>query len=339
MMCISLTACSSDDDGPTEEQTEEQLQGMIQLQNLKMNLCQLDANGEPVKVIFGTPYSTSDPSLRAYYTKNSTTAKSRFKLLFNNSTPCSADGNTYTLANKQGTATFTEGDGEKGLLATADFKVPGLKGYVSKIYFIDANMKGTNADADNSQLKPGTLVAYDDGWDKYSFITLGQWESPYGQETVLLAPYIIRYTKPTPWFELALSNITAYDTNNPILEIIGNYTDAEYTTFCQQLLRLLSHDDWGNGDGYTTKDDFVTHTYTKWDGKSFFIQATYFSSCKWLEYVEKREYLLIGPDNDSKNRMKRYTIENNQLPEEFKKALPIATVIGEAGQNELTILE
>lgn len=337
MMCVSMAACSNDDGLSEEEQSQEELQGMIELLNLKKNLCSVNGKGEPVEAIFGKPYNASTPSERVYYTKSVSTAKSRFKLLFAGSTPCSADGNTYTLSNKQGSATFAEGNGKNGLLATATFNVPGLKGLVTKIYFIDVNEQGTNAGIDNGQLKPGTLLYFNDSWDVFHMITLGQWESPYGKETLLLAPYIIRYTKPTPWSELTASNVSAFSENKPIVEIMENYTEAEYKTFCQQLLRLLSTDGWGNGDGYTTHDDFVTHTYTEWDNKSFFIQVSYESAYisngigMRAQYVEKWEYLLIDPDNYA-NRTQLYTIENNQLPEALKQAIPLACLIGELSQ-------
>ena len=160
MMCVSMAACSSDDGPSEEEQQQAELQGVIELLNLKKNLCRLDEKGEPVEASFGAPYNASTPSERVYYTKNASAAKSRFKLLFASTTSCSSDGNTYTLANNQGTATFDEGNGKNGLLATATFNVPGLKGKVTKIYFIDVNDKGTNAGTDNVQLTPGTLVYF-----------------------------------------------------------------------------------------------------------------------------------------------------------------------------------
>ena len=330
MMCVSMAACSSDDGPSEEEQQQAELQGVIELLNLKKNLCRLDEKGEPVEASFGAPYNASTPSERVYYTKNASAAKSRFKLLFASTTSCSSDGNTYTLANNQGTATFAEGNGKNGLLATATFNVPGLKGKVTKIYFIDVNDKGTNAGTDNVQLTPGTLVYFKEKWDEANMITLGQWESPSGNETLLLAPYIIRYTKPTPWWALTESNISYYSEGKPIVKIVENYTEAEYKTFCQELLHLLSTDGWGNGDGYIISDDFVTHTYTAWDHKSFFIQACdewgYYGN-----YVDKWEYLLFNPDNYA-NRTKLYTIENNQLPDAFKQAIPLACVIGEQSQ-------
>ncbi|MGN0257748.1 MAG: hypothetical protein ACI4CA_05190, partial [Bacteroides sp.] len=67
----------------------------------------------------------------------------------------------YRNTSGWGSATFAEGNGKNGLLATATFNVPGLKGLVTKIYFIDVNEKGDNG-FDKNSLTPGTLVYYQD---------------------------------------------------------------------------------------------------------------------------------------------------------------------------------
>ena len=92
VMCMGLAACSSNDDPSEEEQTQEELDGMVELLHLKQNLCRLNEKGEPVEAYFGKPYNASNPSERVYYTRSVSSAKSRFKLLLASSTPCSADG-------------------------------------------------------------------------------------------------------------------------------------------------------------------------------------------------------------------------------------------------------
>lgn len=337
MACVSMVACSND--GPSEEdRRQEELQGLIELLHLKRNLCLVDEKGEPVKVIFGKPYNASTPSERVYYTKSASTAKSRFKLLFADSTSCSADGNTYTLSDKQGVVTFSEESGKNGLLATATFDVPGLKGLVTKIYFLDVNEQGTNAEVDYSRLTPGTLLHYGDPWDEAFFITVGSWNDRAGESyPMMLAPYIIRYTKATPWEQLAQSNAYSFAPAKPLVDMIGNYTEEEYITFCNQIVRLLSTEKWINWDGYETTSDFVMHEYSQWDGKSFFLQASfeggYVSGAdgrRW-NYITKYEYLLISPDR-FEERTQLYTIEDNQLPEAFKVAIPVAYLLGELQQ-------
>lgn len=333
VMCMGLAACSSNDD-PNEEEglTQEELDGMVELLNLKLNLCRLNEKGEPVEASFGKPYNASNPSERVYYTRSVSSAKSRFKLLFASSTPCSADGNTYTLHNKQGSATFAEGNGQNGLLATATFNVPGLKGLVTKIYFIDVNQKGVNS-LDNNSLTPGTLVYYEDKWDPAYMITLGRWSNRSGESDILLmTPYIIRYTKPTSWRELTVSNI---EDSTALIDVVEKYSEKEYADFCNNLLLLLSTEEWMNCDGYETTSDFVTHTYTQWDGKSFFVQAS--ETWKFGQLGPQNKYLLFSPNNYA-DRTKLYTMENNQLPDALKKAIPVASLIDEAQQFDLKYL-
>lgn len=90
-----------------------------------------------------------------------------------------------------------------------------------------------------------------------------------------------------------------------------------------------------NWDGYETTSDFVTHTYTQWDGKSFFVQAS--ESWNTDSFDPLNEYLLFSPDNYA-DRTKLYTMEKNQLPDALKKAIPVASLIGEAQQFELKYL-
>ena len=332
VMCMGLAACSSNDDPSEEEQTQEELDGMVELLHLKQNLCRLNEKGEPVEAYFGKPYNASNPSERVYYTRSISSAKSRFMLLFASSTPCSADGNTYPLHNKQGSATFAEGNGKNGLLATATFNVPGLKGLVTKIYFIDVNEKGDNG-FDTNSLTPGTLVYYQDKWDPAYMITLGRWSDRSGESDILLmAPYIIRYTKPTSWRELTVSNI---EDSTGLIDVVEKYSEKEYADFCNNLLLLLSTEKWMNGDGYETTSDFVTHTYTQWDGKSFFVQAS--ETWNIDQLGPQNKYLLFSPNNYA-DRTKLYTMKNNQLPDALKKAIPVASLIGEAQQFELKYL-
>ena len=105
LLCFALPSCSDDDDENKEAIQEEQ-KGMVELLNLQMNLCLVNINGEPTKATFGYPVSQTNTAERIYYTKDQDSAKKRFQSLFHSDTQCSADGNTYTLANKQGTATL-----------------------------------------------------------------------------------------------------------------------------------------------------------------------------------------------------------------------------------------
>ena len=161
MICIALPSCSDDDDDEAKkkEAIKEEQRGDLELLNLKMNLCLVNLKGEPTEATFGLPVSESNTAERIYYTKDLNSAKKRYQSLFHSKTECSEDGNTYTLANEQGTATFTESNGDKGELAVATFDVPGLKGLVKKVHFIDYNQRGANASWDwFDYLDPGEIV-------------------------------------------------------------------------------------------------------------------------------------------------------------------------------------
>ena len=147
---------------------------MVELLNLQTNLCLVNLQGEPTKATFGYPVSQTNTAERIYYTKDLDSAKKRYRSLFHSDTHCSEDGCTYTLANKQGTATFTESDGNKGELAVATFDVPGLKGLVKKVHFIDYTQRGTNSDdEDFDELYPGCFVRVSANGTKWNAIALG----------------------------------------------------------------------------------------------------------------------------------------------------------------------
>ena len=161
LLCITLPSCSDDDENNDAQTEQEAQRGMLELLNLKMNLCLVNLKGEPTKATFGVAMSEANKTERIYYTKDLESAKKRFQLLFHSDTKCSADGCTYTLANKQGTATFAAGSGNKGELAVATFDVPGLKGLVTKVHFIDNTQRGENSSGfDFSKLVPGKIVRY-----------------------------------------------------------------------------------------------------------------------------------------------------------------------------------
>ena len=189
LLCFALPSCSDDDDESKEAIQEEQ-KGMVELLNLQMNLCLVNINGEPTKATFGYPVSQTNTAERIYYTKDQDSAKKRFQSLFHSDTQCSADGNTYTLANKQGTASFAVGSGNKGELAVATFDVPGLKGLVKTVHFIDYTQRGENSYDDSfDDLYPGCFVRVNANDTKWNGIALGPLK---GSEDiwVLLTPSI-----------------------------------------------------------------------------------------------------------------------------------------------------
>ena len=173
VLCFSLPSCSDDDD--ENKQTEQEAQrGMLELLNLKMNLCLVNLKGEPTEATFGIAMSETKKDKRIYYTKDLQSAKKRYQSLFHSDTRCSEDGCTYTLANKQGTATFTEVDGNKGELAIATFDVPGLKGLVKTVHFIDYTQRGENSYDDSfDDLYPGCFVRVSANDTKWNGIALG----------------------------------------------------------------------------------------------------------------------------------------------------------------------
>ncbi|MGN0309367.1 MAG: hypothetical protein ACI4C3_02085 [Bacteroides sp.] len=175
VICIALPSCSDDDDeNEKKEAVLEEQKGMVELLNLQTNLCVMNLQGEPTEATFGYPVSQANTAERIYYTKDLDSAKKRYQMLFHSDTRCSEDGNTYTLANKQGTATFAEADGNKGELAVATFDVPGLKGLVKKVHFIDHTQRGQNSDdEDFDELYPGCFVRVSANGTKWNAIALG----------------------------------------------------------------------------------------------------------------------------------------------------------------------
>ena len=74
VLCFSLPSCSNDDD--ENKQTEQEAQrGMLELLNLKMNLCLVNLKGEPTEATFGIAMSETKKDKRIYYTKDLQSAK------------------------------------------------------------------------------------------------------------------------------------------------------------------------------------------------------------------------------------------------------------------------
>ena len=307
-LCVALPSCSNDDEN-NEEQSETELQGMMELLNLKMNLCMTDVDGNPVEAAFGEAYSEANPSERVYYTKDVTTARKRFKSLFNSTTQCSADGNTYTLADKQGTASFAEADGNKGLLGTATFDVPGLKGLVTKIYFIDYTQKGENANKQGfDNLTPGCIAQ---AVGNYALLAVAPMKDPDDDIDIYLMfkPYVSANGIGNPAFPLM------HSCEISIAEAFEKLTEEEYSQLYIGLMKYLSNKKYTNPDQYPLLDGRVidSYEYQHWDRKSFYLYA---------EDWSMPSFLLLNPDNYA-NRAKKYKMKDNVLPEELSHALPL----------------
>ncbi|MDY2642001.1 MAG: hypothetical protein SOW01_06440 [Mediterranea sp.] len=345
MICIALPSCSDEDD--EEELSETALQGALDLFNLKLNLCSLDANGEPKEAIFGQPSNEANPAERVYYTKDIATAKKRFQSLFHSSTQCSSDGNTFTLADNQGKATFTIGDGNKGLLGTATFDVPGLKGKVTKIYFIDHTQRGNNGLPNFGVLdnvKFANVLSTDSWLGRYSIalfpFTRNEGEDEEDEEiwTYWLActPYI---ESPKTYFIPADCN-THYGIQ--LLPLLEKLTEEEYTKLYHTIYNFLSNDDYTPDITNLLYGSTVRIYYKSWDQKSFYMLA---KTTGEIDRVRKRlyatyHYVLITPDNYA-DRTKLYAYNQGEpLPSELTNALPIATKYHELSYyNTVEIVE
>ena len=312
-LCIALPSCSSDDDND-EPQSEAEVQGMVELFNLKLNLCLLDEDGEPIEAVFGEAYRESTPSERAYYTKNTATAKRRFQSLFNSTTQCSSDGNTYTLANNLGTATFAVGDGNKGLLGTATFNVPGLKGKVTKIYFIDFTQRGENSDMNLerfNKIKRGTIIR-GGGPLPYS-IAFTPYEEDDENYWIACAPRIEGYDDYYPSLPTSFERTYGYTMD----EYFKQFTEEEYIKFYNALMTFLNSDRYTEGTDKQFND--YGDLYWHWDKKSLYICARFDIMHSTYSFV------LLTPDNYA-NRTKLYTVqEGDPLPAELSKAYPVGT--------------
>lgn len=280
LLCFALPSCSDDDDeNEKKEAVLEEQRGMVELLNLQMNLCVVNLKGEPTEASFGYPVSQINTAERIYYTKDLATAKRRYQLLFHSDTKCSTDGCTYTLANKQGTATFAEASGNKGELAVATFDVPGLKGLVTKIHFIDYTQRGQNSSGDAfNKLTPGNIVAIklDENTNRYG-IALGPLKDS-NDTWVLFTPSIqkeMQDYKLTGFIDQTMIDDNLAKIN--LMDYFKSYSKEEFDKFCKNIREFLFWTECaGNG---MANLDFVEDVYCEywqwggWSGRSYFFQV------------------------------------------------------------------
>ena len=280
MICIALPSCSDDDDeNEKKEALLEEQKGMVELLNLQMNLCVMNLKGEPTEATFGIPVSQTNTAERIYYTKNLDSAKKRYQLLFHSDTQCSEDGNTYTLANKLGTATFAEASGNKGELAVATFDVPGLKGLVTKIHFIDYTQRGQNSyDGNFDELYPGCIVRVRVNNTERCAIGMGPLKGS-DDTWVLFTPSLPRDLKNyrlTGFIDQTMIQDNAAKVN--LMDYIQSYSKEEFERFWESVWcyffksDLVFTDVQDNWD-FVKKDYCDYWQWESWDNKSFFFQV------------------------------------------------------------------
>ncbi len=279
MICIALPSCSDDDDeNEKKEAVLEEQRGMVELLNLQMNLCVMNLKGEPTEASFGYPVSQTNTAERIYYTKDLATAKRRYQMLFNSDTQCSEDGCTYTLANKQGTAIFAESDGNKGELAIATFDIPGLKGLVTKIHFIDYTQRGQNSSGDKfSQLVPGNIVQVSVNDTERYGIAMGPLKGS-DDTWVIFTPSIqkeMQDYKLTGFIDQTMIDDNLAKIN--LLDYFKSYSKEEFDKFCDSIWEFLFWTECaGNGKENL---DFVEDIYCEywqwggWSRHSYFFQV------------------------------------------------------------------
>ena len=351
LLCITLPSCSDDDENNNEQTEQEAQRGMLELLNLKMNLCLVNLKGEPTEATFGIAMSETKKDKRIYYTKDLQSAKKRYQSLFHSDTRCSEDGCTYTLANKQGTATFAEADGNKGELAVANFDVPGLKGLVTEIHFIDYNQQGENSSgSDFSKLKPGNIVHYYEndliGKPRYA-IAIGPLEESdkyYVVCTPSLQDNLDEY-RPTGYIDQSMDQ-------GPIqlIDYMNKFNRVEFSRFYSNLRSFLF--DGPYTDSNMPSDYFVEFLFpeyfgSEWDWNSFYLQVKSDelvddgSQNGVSKQVTNRYHLLLYDgceDDDTRksllNLSTTVTIHNGnvtttetELPEEYSSALPVWVTI------------
>lgn len=364
LLCIALPSCSDDDDNAAQTEEEEQ-KGVLQLLNLQMNLCLVNLQGEPTEATFGVPVSETNTAERIYYTKDLATAKKRYQLLFHSDTKCSADGNTYTLANKLGTATFTEASGNKGELAVATFDVPGLKGLVKKVHFIDYTQRGENTTEDEfSKLNPGCLVLY---WENNLYANprnavalapLKGKEDTY----VVITPYTqqnLDYYRPTGFTDKTMveDDVEPFD----LTDYLKSLSNKEYYKFSQRLIRFLfervneySDDTDNHNFAYWVYPEVWGH---EWDMQSYYFQvkSETVETNTYNDYSVFHRYHMLLHEYDTflESPIQLWdlsttviaenggvsTIETD-LPEEFEYALPLWITVATVNKyNYLTIYD
>ncbi|MGN0310688.1 MAG: hypothetical protein ACI4C3_08930 [Bacteroides sp.] len=350
MLCISLPSCSDDDEKDNNESTKEVQQGVLDLLNLKMNLCLVNLQGEPTKATFGVAMSEANSAERIYYTKDLESAKKRYQLLFHKETKCSSDGNTYTLANKQGTATFATGSGNNGELAIATFDVPGLKGLVTKVHFIDYTQRGENTSEEEfNKLAKGDIVEVSVNNTKRYGIAMGPLKGS-NDTWVLFAPDIQKDRanyRPTGYTDQCMNLDDAM--NIKLQDYIQSCTATEYLNLFYSIYNFLFHpDDFTDSDGNLAfLDQCYRETGWLWKYEAFYFQVndylwdyekeTSYGDSWYVKQVFNRYHLRLAYGNyDARANLWNlpttvYTNENGttttetQLPGLLDWALPLWT--------------
>ena len=299
MICIALPSCSDDDDDEAKkkEAIKEEQRGDLELLNLKMNLCLVNLKGEPTEATFGLPVSESNTAERIYYTKDLNSAKKRYQSLFHSKTECSEDGNTYTLANEQGTATFTESNGDKGELAVATFDVPGLKGLVKKVHFIDYNQRGANASWDwFDYLDPGEIVRARVNGTEWCGVALGPLKGS-DDTWVLFTPSIqkdLENYRPTGFTDKTM--IQDNSEGISVMDYIESYDEEEFELFCENVYYFLFVQKLGCSDVEANKQ-FLERGYIDYWRWGHWNKYTFFFQVK--EEEETDNYIDSGNNTES----------------------------------------
>ncbi|MGN0309368.1 MAG: hypothetical protein ACI4C3_02090 [Bacteroides sp.] len=322
LLCFSLPSCSDDDDEKNEKEAiQEEQKGMVELLNLQMNLCLVNLQGEPTEATFGRPLSEANTTERIYYTKDLDSAKKRYQLLFHSDTKCSEDGNTYTLANKLGTATFAAANGNKGELAVATFDVPGLKGLVTKVHFIDYTQRGENASGDVfDELSPSKIICVGSNDTKWYGITLGPLKGS-DDTWAVFTPTLqkdLEHFRPTGFIDNSMMQDDKQGVN--IMDYMQSYSLDKYQEFQVSVWCLLfkTGEEYSNAQAnQDIADKYYPLVWTHfWPGAKFYFQvkketATYERSydltnvLNWsTKIVYDRYHMLLGQQEyDSRNTL------------------------------------
>ncbi|MGN0257892.1 MAG: hypothetical protein ACI4CA_05940 [Bacteroides sp.] len=367
LLCIALPSCSDDDDeNEKKEAVLEEQKGMVELLNLQMNLCLMNLEGEPTEATFGLPLSQANTAERIYYTKDLNSAKKRYQLLFHSDTKCSEDGNTYTLANKQGTATFAEASGNKGELAVATFDVPGLKGLVKKVHFIDYTQRGENIasweEFENITLGDIVGVKMNDNTYRYG-IALGKLKDS-DDTWVLFTPSFSK-----DLYEYGLTGFidqTMIDDELAkinIMDYFQSYTEGEFQTICSSVWNFFFDGTMecadANESWHFVKEIYCTYwEWESWNNTGYFFQVqnetvdyeSYFNIMDFQNYYSKTIYnryhmLLDTKKYESRTKLwnlPRTTVYNangttttqEDIPDEFALSLALWTTISTVTKGE-----
>ncbi len=171
MLAVSaFTACSNDDEEPIAPDNNHEpvvVTAFDGLEYLTRSIVEVDAQGNFLSHIYGTPLDAADPTVVSIGVENVEEAKEVFKGWFSSDTYV-MDATDYLVAQlkdeegkAQGEVTFQAGTGA-GVLATVTFSggasVPGI----SRIEFIPNSMWPTN---DVSPYYPGDICEFPTAYD------------------------------------------------------------------------------------------------------------------------------------------------------------------------------